>query len=127
LFAIACVIALGLWIRSGAFPKDSAWVKYGGDALWAVVVFLCIGVACKTSTTLKVGLIAVGVSWSVEFLQLYHEPWIDRIRANFLGRLILGDTFNPPDLLAYVVGIVLAGVLEWICVGPGRRGAREVS
>src|SRR5262245_23193511 len=28
--------------------------------------------------------------WSVEFLQLYHAPWIDRIRADALGAAGLG-------------------------------------
>jgi hypothetical protein len=49
----------------------------------------------------------------VEFLQLYHAPCIDAIRATRPGRLVLGTTFNAPDLLAYPVGIALGAWAEW--------------
>jgi len=45
-------------------------------------------------------------------LQLYHAHWIDFIRSSRLGHLVLGSTFNTPDLLAYVVGITIAAIVE---------------
>jgi hypothetical protein len=106
------VILAGLVLRSGKFPLESGIVKYGGDALWALVVFLCLGVAWPSWPTYRVGGVAMCVSWAVEFLQLYHAPWIDAIRAMVIGRLILGASFNPPDLVAYVAGILLGVVVE---------------
>lgn len=112
LFWILAVIISGLIVRSGLFPRDSFPVKYGGDALWALVIFLCWGWVLPSASTPQVGILAVGASWVVEFMQLYHAPWIDGIRATPIGRLILGQAFNPPDLLAYVVGVVLGAAAE---------------
>jgi hypothetical protein len=52
----------------------------------------------------KLGLMALGQSFGVEFLQLYHAPWLDGIRGNRFGHLLFGSTFNPMDLVAYSVG-----------------------
>jgi hypothetical protein len=110
--AVVLVIGIGLLWRSGLFALPSFVAKYGGDSLWALVVFLCFGFVSPRASTVRTGFIAVCFAWSVEFLQLYHAPWIDGIRSARLGRVILGSTFNSPDLLAYVVGIALGALAE---------------
>lgn len=87
-------------------------VKYGGDALWSMVVFFALAMVFTRATTLRVALMAMVFSWSIEFLQLYHAPWIDSIRSTLLGRLVLGSTFNSPDLVAYAIGVVLASFAD---------------
>jgi hypothetical protein len=108
------VIGTGLLGRSGLFPLPDFIAKYGGDSLWALVVFLCFGIAFHRSSTVRIALVAVCFAWSIEFLQLYHVPWIDGIRSTRLGHLVLGTMFNGPDLLAYVVGIALGALAEWL-------------
>jgi hypothetical protein len=110
--AVVLVIGIGLLWRSGLFALPNFVAKYGGDSLWALVVFLCFGFVFSRASTVRIGFIAVCFAWSVEFLQLYHAPWIDGIRSTRLGRVILGSTFNSPDLLAYVVGIGLGALAE---------------
>jgi len=105
-------IGFGLVWRSGLLPLPGAIAKYGGDSLWALVVFLCLGFVNPRNSTARNGIIAVCFAWSVEFLQLYHAGWIDEIRSTRLGRLVLGTTFNGLDLLAYVIGIALGYVAE---------------
>ena len=112
--AIALVIGTGLLWRSGLLPLPSFLAKYGGDSLWALVVFLCFGFAFHRSSTMRIALGAVCFAWSVEFLQLYHAPWIDGIRSTRLGHLVLGTMFNSPDLLAYVIGIALGALAECV-------------
>ena len=84
----------------------SFYLKYGGDALWALLIFLGFGFVFIRTSTLRVALMALCFSCTVEFSQLYHAPWIDSMRANRVGALILGATFNWPDLIAYGVGIM---------------------
>ncbi len=105
--AVTLVIGIGLLWRSKLLPLPQFVAKYGGDSLWALVVFLCFGFAFPRGSTIRLALVAVGFSWSVEFLQLYHAPWIDGIRSTRLGHLVLGNVFNLPDLLAYVVGVAV--------------------
>ena len=110
--AVVVVIGIGLLWRSGLFPLPHFIAKYGGDSLWALVVFLCFGFVYPCSSPVRIGFIAVCFAWSVEFLQLYHAGWIDGIRSTRLGRVVLGTTFNSPDLLAYVIGIALGTLAE---------------
>ena len=111
---VALVIGTGLLWRSGLIPLSNFFSKYGGDALWALMVFLGFGFVFRRSSTVRIGLAALCFAWSVEFLQLYHAHWIDAIRSTRFGRLVLGDTFNVPDLIAYAVGVALGVVAEWV-------------
>jgi hypothetical protein len=122
--AIAIVIAAGLLWRSGLLPLPNFLIKYGGDALWAVVVFFGFGLIFPRSSTIQLALLALVFAWSVEFFQLYHADWIDGLRATRLGKLVLGSTFNVPDLFAYVTGIVLGALAEWVYLNK-KRGANQ--
>lgn len=110
--AAGLTILLGLLWRSGLVTMPGFLLKYGGDALWSMVVFFGLGMLFTRATTLRVALMAVAFSWAIEFLQLYHAPWIDSIRSTLLGRLVLGSTFNSPDLVAYVIGVALAALAD---------------
>jgi hypothetical protein len=105
IFAILLVIAAGLFLRSRFCPFPSWLVKYGGDALWALLVFLGFGLMLPRMGTIRIAAIAFAFSCAVEFSQLYHAPWIEAIRATRLGLLAIGSTFHPPDFLAYAAGI----------------------
>jgi hypothetical protein len=87
------VVACGLLWRSGMIPLPQWLSNNGGDALWALMVFLGFGFLMPRKTTGMIALLALAFSWSVEFSQLYHAPWIDSIRATIPGRLVLGNTF----------------------------------
>jgi hypothetical protein len=106
------VIAAGLLWRSRLLPLPPFAFKYGGDALWALVVFYGCGFLLSRTSTARVALIALCLAWGVEFLQLYQAPWIEGLRATVPGRLALGSTFNWPDLLAYALGIAAGAISE---------------
>ena len=57
---------------------------------------------------LSVAAVALLVSFGVEFSQLLQYPWLDSVRGTTLGHLVLGSTFNAPDLAAYAVGALAA-------------------
>src|SRR5688572_12269197 len=105
--AAALVIGAGLLWRSGLVSLPAFLFKYGGDALWALVVFLGLGFVFPRSSILRISLAAIVFAWSIEFLQLYQANWIETLRATLFGRLVLGATFNSPDLVAYVVGVAV--------------------
>ncbi|MCB1130614.1 MAG: DUF2809 domain-containing protein [Verrucomicrobiae bacterium] len=122
LYAALCmaVVAAGLLWRSRFLPLPPVVSKYGGDALWALMVFLGLGFVLRHASTLRLGLIALTFAWAVEFSQLYHAPWIDSIRATLAGRLVLGSTFNWPDLPAYLLGVG-AGMVGELVLRSRRR------
>ncbi len=109
---ICLVIGLGLLWRSPLIPLPRDLAKYGGDSLWALCVFLAFGFVFSRTSTTRLAFMAVCFAWSIEFSQLYHADWIEGMRATLPGRLILGNTYNTPDLLAYLFGIAFGAVLE---------------
>lgn len=111
LVAVA-IVAAGLLCRSTFMPLPPFATKYGGDALWALMVFVGMGFLFPRTSTLVLALMALSFAWAVEFSQLYHAPWIEAVRATLPGRLVLGATFNWPDLVAYLIGIALGAVGE---------------
>jgi hypothetical protein len=121
--AMMAVIAAGLWWRSAANPVSPFWHKYGGDALWALLMLLGFRCVLIRASSLRVTLVALAFCFAVEFSQLYHAPWIDSIRATRLGTLALGSTFNAPDLIAYGVGVTLGSVIEKIRPRSGCKPA----
>lgn len=106
------VVAIGIASRkfSGLFPLFLG--KYPGDALWALMVFLLIGLLRPALCTYQTALFAVAVSFTVEFSQLYQALWINTIRQTTLGHLVLGSHFHTVDLLAYFLGVFFGAMLE---------------
>ena len=114
------VVAAGLLWRSSIMPMPPFLSKYGGDALWALMVFVGFGFLLPRTSTPTLALLALTFSWAIEFSQLYHAPWIDAVRSTLPGRLVLGSTFNWPDLSAYALGVGLGTWVEWMFRGrPG--------
>ncbi len=121
LSAALVVVAIGLLLRSAWVPLPPFVVKYGGVALWATMLLLLLATARPRIATPRLALAGLCLAWTVEFLQLYRAPWIDAIRATRPGHLVLGSTFNPPDLLAYVVGIAIGAVVDRWLLGDQPR------
>ena len=68
-----------------------------------------------------VPLLEIRESWafiSDETSQLYHAPWIDRIRATTLGGLVLGFGFLWSDIACYTVGVACAMCVDLLLRRP---------
>ncbi|MFI2645320.1 DUF2809 domain-containing protein [Streptomyces sp. NPDC018610] len=98
--AALLVVGAGLGLRAVA-AGDVA--KYGGDALYTLLIVALAVLAAPRLTAWRAGALALAVSWGVEFLQLSSVP-ADLSRHSAAARLILGSAFNAPDLFWYVVG-----------------------
>ena len=109
---ILLVMGTGLVWRSHLLPLSPFMSKYGGDALWALLVFFGFGFVFNRISTLRLSGISLCFAWAIEFSQIYHAPWLDAIRATRPGHLVLGSTFNWPDLPAYAFGIALGFIAE---------------
>ena len=84
---------------------------YVGDSLWAMMIYLGFRFLFP-SKSMKAFWFALTFCYLIEFSQLYHAEWIDTIRQNRLGGLILGFGFLWSDLVAYFVGILVGFYLE---------------
>jgi hypothetical protein len=106
------VVILGLSSRGS--PVSLPWLVrvYAGDTLWALAAYLGFLFLWPSLSKWTAATLALAFSFLIELSQLYHAPWIDSLRANRLGGLILGFGFLWSDLICYGVGVSLGILLD---------------
>ena len=110
LIALAILTPLGFATKVYTGPA-AWWVNdYLGGVLY-VIFWLLVALLIRPSLSpVKVAIGVFVVTSALETLQLWHPPFLEAIRATFLGQALIGTTFIPWDFLHYAVGCVL-GVL----------------
>ena len=84
-----------------------------GDVLYAVLIyfgFRFLIMDSRKSTSLLLSLL---FCFGIEILQLVQIDWLIGIRKTTLGHYILGEGFLWLDLLCYVVGTLVAFLIDW--------------
>ena len=120
--ALLCAtVGAGLASRRypAAFPEFIA--RYGGDTLWAAMVFWLLALLCRRTATMRLAAAALTISLAVELSQLYHAPWIDAIRDTGFGRLVLGNGFLWSDLVCYSIGVGCTAAVDALLVARASR------
>ncbi|MFJ8090104.1 DUF2809 domain-containing protein [Lysinibacillus sp. NPDC095746] len=112
LIAIVITIFLGLASRKWSLLLPSLVAQNAGDMLWAMMVYFGFRLLLVRKSTLTAIWLSFLFSFGIEFSQLYRGHWINQIRGNTLGALILGKGFLVADLVRYSVGIIIATVLD---------------
>lgn len=105
---IILVMILGIVSR-----KISNIPLFIGDLLYAVLIyfgFRFLIIKSGKSTSLLFSLL---FCFGIEFLQLVQIDWLIAIRKTTLGHYILGQGFLWLDLLCYVIGTLLAFLIDW--------------
>ncbi|MFG2340549.1 DUF2809 domain-containing protein [Streptomyces yangpuensis] len=100
--AAAAVLTVGAGLGLRAVAAGSV-AKYGGDALYTVLLVALVVLVVPRWTPLRAAGTALAVSWAVELFQLSSLP-AELSRQSVAARLVLGSTFNAPDLFWYVIG-----------------------
>jgi len=98
-------ILFGLLSRSSLIPQTSFIGTYAGDTLWALAVSLGFSVVLIGTSAKTIFITSLSFSFTIEFFQLYHSPWIDTLRGNKAVALILGSGFLWSDLICYTIGV----------------------
>lgn len=93
---LAAGLALTLMVEGAAGT-------YAGDALYTVLVYLLVVLIAPRARPSTAATVALVFSWAVELFQLSGVP-AELSARSFAARLVLGSTFNGPDLLWYAVG-----------------------
>jgi hypothetical protein len=109
-------VVIGLLVHLGGSFLPSVVRDFLGDALWAAMIVWWMGVAAPRMPLRTRALAALAVSVAVEISQLYQTAFLDSLRRTLPGHLVLGAGYDPRDLLAYAVGVVVAVVLARVTV-----------
>ena len=76
------------------------------------VVFWCFVFALLFIKANRIVVIAAVflITCGLEFLQLYSNPQLERIRNTFIGHSLIGSSFAAYDFIFYTLGAILAYV-----------------
>lgn len=111
---VVATVAAGLTLRLVGLGLPAAAVKYGGSVLWALMVYWIVS-TIRPRWPLAHGVLASGaIAFGVELFKLYHAPMLDVFRLTLTGKLLLGRVFSLADLLAYIVAVIIGGLLDRI-------------
>ncbi|WP_324795835.1 DUF2809 domain-containing protein [Streptomyces cyaneofuscatus] len=113
--AAVVTVAAGLGVRAAG---DGAFAKYAGSALYTVLLCALVALCAPRARPVAMAATALALSWAVELLQLTGVP-AELSADSTAARLVLGSTFNAPDLFWYAVGAAAA----W----AARAGARRLA
>jgi hypothetical protein len=108
LISVISFITLGILSR-----KITGIPLFIGDMLYAVLIyfgFRFLIIKSKKSTSLLLSLL---FCFGIEILQLVQLDWLIAIRKTTLGYYILGQGFLWSDLICYVIGTLLAFLIDW--------------
>lgn len=112
LLAALLTIMLGLFVHwHGAFLGAEGQDMLG-DALWGTMMAWWLGAFLPYVRLPLRAVVAYAICTAVEVSQLLHLPWLDALRGNRLGHLVLGHDFAARDLVAYALGVLVAVLLE---------------
>ena len=120
LISILIIVPLGYVVRFyGAAPEwlNDLFGSVAYEIFWILLVALIFPKASPLWTAVAVCL----ATCVIEFLQLWHPPFLEAMRATFLGRLILGTTFNWSDFISYFLGSFLGWVWMRSCFARYQR------
>jgi hypothetical protein len=107
----AAAVPLGLAVRRVS--------DFGGSVLYEVLWCLAAAFAVPRWPAAGIAAVVFAATCGVEFLQLWHPPFLEWARSFFVGRAILGTDFDWRDFPSYAAGSA-AGLL---CLRALRRAA----
>jgi hypothetical protein len=84
---------------------------YGGDAAWAMAAYAGWRMLLPSVDRLWIAGLAFGLATMAEISQLADWEWLNSIRDQRLGALLLGRGFLWSDLAAYAVGTITAMII----------------
>ncbi|MDE0889788.1 MAG: DUF2809 domain-containing protein [Phycisphaerales bacterium] len=100
--------AFGLGSRIAPMADWPIIGPYGGDAAWAMAAYAGWRLLLPGLDRRWIAGLAFGLATTVEVSQLANWDWLNSIRAERVGALLLGRGFLWSDLAAYAVGTITA-------------------
>lgn len=78
-----------------------------GGIIYVIFWILFFSLILPKQKAFKITLWVFMVTCVIEFTQLYHPLYLDKLREYFIFRALFGNSFNPFDILFYLVGAMI--------------------
>jgi hypothetical protein len=87
------------------------YTGFGADYMIGYLVYIAASMFWKVSKSeLIIGVLSFALF--IELSQLIKTPFFETIRATTIGNIIIGGTFDPVDIIVYIIGIILGSVIS---------------
>ena len=120
--SLVIVTPLGFVFKFYSGPGNLWFNNYGAGVLyeifWILLAFLFF--PSKRSANVIPACVFI-ITCILEFLQLWHPPFLTVIRSSFLGSALIGTTFVWWDFPHYVIGCFIGWIFLRFLL---RRGAK---
>ena len=111
LLCLMIIIPLGFYSKFYTGPAEG-WVNNSlGGILYVVFWSLLTSLFFARIRAWIIAAIVLLTTCMLEFLQLWHPPFLEVIRSTFIGVTLIGNSFSGLDLVHYVIGFILSGTL----------------
>lgn len=121
---IVLTMVAGLVVRFAHLGLPSFVVKYGGSALWAMMIYWVVSSLLPAWQVPRTAILAGVIAALVELLKLVHTPALEAFRHTLAGVLLLGRIFSWRDIAVYWLAIAVAAMVDWRLRGSQSKYAR---
>lgn len=106
------LVPVGFGLKYGVSGRAGAWAgSYGAAVVYEIFWVLLAGAAFPRAPAWRLAGVVFAATCGLEFLQLWHPPGLDAIRATWWGAAGLGSVFDPMDVPHYAAGAALGAAL----------------
>ena len=98
------IIPLGFYTKFYSGPAHVCVNNSFGGLLYEIFWCLVFFFIFPKAKPLLIAIAVFFITCTLEFLQLWHPPFLEFLRENFIGRTILGNSFNWKDFPYYLIG-----------------------
>ena len=103
---ISLLVVTPLGFAAKFYPGPGAWWfnNYAGGLLYEVFWCLAAVLLWPRASAFRIAVLVLVITCALEVLQLWHPPFLEGIRATFLGRTLIGTSFTWWDFPYYILG-----------------------
>ena len=126
MIGVSLGVAFGIRLLTGSTMETTGAVEQiSGTALYASSFYGALLFVWPRARAAVLAAASVGFCWAVEFFQLTHVP--ARLSAHsMVARLVLGEMFDPADLVWYVLGVAVAAAAHhWLLASSVHHRAAD--
>lgn len=85
-----------------------------GGVLYVICWSLLASIFLPAAKPLRIALAVLIITCIIEFMQLWHPPFLESIRSTRMGATLLGNSFTWLDFPHYLLGSVIAYLLLYL-------------
>ena len=103
---LSLLVVTPLGFATKFYPGPGAWWfnNYAGGLLYEVFWCLSAALGWPYASAFRIASLVLWITCALEFLQLWHPPFLEGIRATLIGRTLIGISFAWWDFPYYILG-----------------------